>query len=220
MAASLSPGRFVLWEGAALGMLRVPIAPSIPSRLPRLRTTFQRSESTIAERAHVPRIAQPSIWKDIIPKPLRSWRTKSQPTQKPRNPAHFFIWIYILIGSQAIRILSIKNEAAKEHRLADVKLRQLREVIEKLERGEEVDVEKALGTGNEEAEQEWEQALRELESEERLWQNNRSRRRAEKHKKQMEEMDANPVNDVHSEEDHSPGGSGSLHAAPTAPGFY
>lgn len=174
----------------------------------------------MAERAHVPRIAQPSIWKDIIPKPLRSWRRNLQPSQKPKNPAHYFIWIYLLIGSQAIRILTIKNEAAKENRLADVKLRLLREVIEKLERGEEVDVEKALGTGDQAAELEWEEALRELESEERLWQNNRSRRRAEKHKRQMEEMDANPINDEHIDEDHTASGSVSAQAPPAAPGFF
>jgi hypothetical protein len=136
--------------------------------------------------------------------------------QKTRNPANYFIWIYLLIGSQAIRIMNVKTESVKQHRLADIKLRQLREVIEKLERGEDVDVEKALGTGDEASEQEWEEALRELESEERLWQNNRSRRRAEQHKKQMEEIEANPVH-VDEPEDHRPRMASS---GPSAPAFY
>ncbi|ETN36962.1 uncharacterized protein HMPREF1541_07950 [Cyphellophora europaea CBS 101466] len=200
--------------------LWLPSTQTPAGRLRKLPPVFRRLESTIAEKSHVPRFAQPSIWKDIIPKPLRSWPGSSKPAQNTRNPAYYFIWIYLLIGSQAIRILTIKREAAEEHRLADIKLRQLREVIEKLERGEEVDVEKALGTGNEEAEAEWEAALRELESEERLWQNNRSRRRAERHKRQMEEMDADPINEEDSEELHDPRPLDRPQSAPTTPGFY
>ena len=38
-------------------------------------------------------------------------------------------------------------------------------------------MERVLGTGDEVEEREWEEALREIESEERIWQNNSRRRR-------------------------------------------
>lgn len=116
--------------------------------------------------------------------------------------------------------MTVKTEADKGYRLADIKLRQLREVIEKLERGEEVDVEKVLGTGDEASELEWEEALRELESEERLWQNNSSKRRAEHHKNQPEVKFEGAVK-VETEQNDSPYSFlPATKAAPTAPGFY
>lgn len=173
--------------------LAAPVRPS-PTFPPvsRNQPNLRRSQSTTAERPYLPRIAQPSLWKSFIPKPLRG-ESKSKPVKRS-NPANYFIWIYIFIGSQAIRILTIKNEAAKHRRIADIKLAQLREVVERLQAGEEVDVEKMLGTGDEQSETEWEQALRELESEERLWQNNRSRRRAERQRREEIDRDADPVN--------------------------
>lgn len=42
-------------------------------------------------------------------------------------------------------------------RRSDVRIGLLREVVEKLQKGEEVDVEKVLGTGDAEREAEWEQ---------------------------------------------------------------
>lgn len=103
--------------------------------------------------------------------------------------------------------------------MADIKLRQLREVIERLENGEDVDVEKMLGTGDAKAEAEWEQALRELESEERLWQNNRSKRRAEKDRQRAMEVDADPINRIVAERSsQDPAQLGP--SPPVAPGFY
>lgn len=220
MAASMVMGRsLLLSEAAFLRKMQLPTSPLV-SRLLQPRPTARRFESTMSDRAHVPRIAQPSVWRNIIPKPFRRGSAATQSGPKIRNPANYFIWIYILIGSQAIRIMNVKTEARTGDRLADIKLRQLRDVIEKLERGEDVDVEKALGTGDETAEKEWELALHELESEERLWQNNRSRRRAEKSRKEMEEVDADPVSDdpytIHIKATEST----SERPVPTAPGFY
>ena len=148
-----------------------------------------------------------------------SWRRRSvaKDGRKIKNPANYFIWIYILIGSQAIRILNVRTEAGQHHRLADIKLRQLREVIEKLENGEDVDVEKALGTGDEASEREWEEALRELESEERLWQNNRSRRRAQKHINADNRADAIPDPDDGPADDSV---RSVVTPTPSAPAFY
>ena len=80
-------------------------------------------------------------------------------------------------------------------RKAEVKIGKLREVIEKLQRDEPVDVEKVLGTGDELQELEWEEALREIENEEHLWQSNRQRRRDAKAKHEAEEQEASPVNE-------------------------
>ena len=61
----------------------------------------------------------------------------------------------IFIGSNSINLLLLKTEWDIFSRKADAKLAVLKEVIEKLQRGEEVDVEKALGTGDEIQEREW-----------------------------------------------------------------
>ena len=52
-------------------------------------------------------------------------------------------------------MLTLKNEYSTFSRKADVKIKQLKEVLDRLQRGENVDVEKVLGTGDEEQEQEW-----------------------------------------------------------------
>lgn len=142
-------------------------------------------------------MVQPSIWQSIIPKALRGRSDQSSKVapQKKSNPANYFIWIYILIGSQAIRILQVKNEHTTFMRKADLQLAKLREVIEKLQRGEEVDVEKILGTGDEVQEQAWEDALREIETEERLWQTNKEQQREASKRALEDKQDANPVNE-------------------------
>ena len=61
----------------------------------------------------------------------------------------------MLIGSQGINMIALKNDYTIFSRKADAKIALLKEVIEKIQRGEEVDVEKALGTGDEAQEQEW-----------------------------------------------------------------
>jgi hypothetical protein len=201
------------WELPVLGPLRLRCPPRVVQR------PFYRYQTTIAEKSRLPRIVQPSLWKNLVPKSLRTSYGSKKTSKFTDNPANYFIWIYIFIGSQAIRILRIKHEAAEHRRMADIKLELLREVLDKLERGEDVDVERVLGTGDETAEREWEQALREIESEERLWQNNRSRRKAEKHRKQMEEVEE--VENSPVEEDlmlsHEPTASNSL---PARPSFY
>jgi uncharacterized spore protein YtfJ len=108
----------------------------------------------------MPKIAQPSLWQSMIPKFIRNRRAKAEisPTKsKEWNPAGFYIVIFILIGSQAIRMIALKNEYNAYTRSTDAKIRLLREVIEKVQRGEKVDVEKLLGTGDEAKEREWEE---------------------------------------------------------------
>ncbi|KIW65583.1 hypothetical protein PV04_07829 [Phialophora macrospora] len=175
---------------------RLIYLPPLQVRPPR-PCWLQRRQHTASE-SRLPRLAQPAFWDLIVPKSLRGRfsRRGNKAPEKPTNPATFFIWIYILIGSQAIRIMGLKNEFVAYSRKADLKIQQLREVVEKLQRGEEVDVEKILGTGDETQEREWEEALEELQREDRVWQKNREKIREDKERLARQEQDANPVSDV------------------------
>lgn len=108
-------------------------------------------------------VAETSFWKSLVPKPLRSRSTagpgKKTKVQKEWNPATFFIFIFLLIGSMSIQMISLKKDFATFMRQSDVRIGLLREVVEKLQKGEEVDVEKVLGTGDPERELAWEEGL-------------------------------------------------------------
>lgn len=95
----------------------------------------------------------------MIPRFIRNRgiRKEKKPNKSNEwNPATFYIVIFTLIGSQAIRMIMLKNDYANYRRSTDAKIELLREVIEKVKRGEKVDVEKLLGTGDEAKEREWE----------------------------------------------------------------
>lgn len=72
------------------------------------------------------------------------------------NPATFFIIIFLLIGSMSINMIALKKGFETFVRQSDVRIGLLREVVEKLQKGEKVDVERVLGTGIPEKEAEWE----------------------------------------------------------------
>jgi Family of unknown function (DUF5321) len=104
----------------------------------------------------------------MVPKFLRPTPPRPDPffmeARRPKkakewNPATFFIVIFLLIGSMSIQMISLKKNFATFIRRSDVRIGLLREVVEKLQKGEEVDVEKTLGTGNPEKELEWEEGL-------------------------------------------------------------
>ncbi|CAI7646737.1 unnamed protein product [Penicillium palitans] len=88
---------------------------------------------------------------------------------KEWNPATFYIIMFTLIGSQAIRMLTLKNGYAAYTRTTDAKIELLAEIIARVKNGEKVDVEKLLGTGDEAKEREWDEVLREIEAEDSLW---------------------------------------------------
>ncbi|KAI0115133.1 hypothetical protein F4814DRAFT_308094 [Daldinia grandis] len=121
-----------------------------------------------------PSIMQPSFWKNMIPKPFRrseqpvNWGGPKKPKSKEWNPATFYIVIFPFIGSMAIQMIALKKDFETFMRRSEVRIGLLREVIEKLQKGEEVDVQKALGTGDVEKEKEWEEVLREIEREDIL----------------------------------------------------
>ena len=120
------------------------------------RRAFGTTPAHYEPRA-LPRIAQPSLWTSIVPKFLRERKSgvPGQKKSKEWNPATYFIIMAILIGSQAIRILTLRNDFDNFVRISDAKIRKLQEVLNKVNRGEEVDVRGLLGTGNPESEAEW-----------------------------------------------------------------
>ncbi|KAI0816267.1 hypothetical protein GGR55DRAFT_227828 [Xylaria sp. FL0064] len=141
-------------------------APVVLRRFPFL------SQNHIRRQSSTPTVAQISFWKSLIPKPLRpkpkstvDWGVpeKKKSKSKEWNPATFYIVIFLFIGSMAIQMIALKRDFATFMRRAEVRIGLLREVVEKLQRGEEVDVEKALGTSDVEKEKEWEEVLREIE---------------------------------------------------------
>jgi Family of unknown function (DUF5321) len=111
--------------------------------------------------ATAPSVAQTSFWLSLVPKPLRKSSPSAAFKQKVRskewNPATFFIIIFLLIGSMSIQMIALRNEFAAFSRRADAKIGLLREIIERIQNGEEVDVEGLLGTGDKEREKEWEE---------------------------------------------------------------
>ena len=63
----------------------------------------------------------------------------------------------MLIGSNAINRIALRNDSTNFIRKADAQIAVLKEALERVHRGEDVDVESLLGTGDEEKEQEWAQ---------------------------------------------------------------
>ena len=125
-----------------------------------IRSNLQQSR-LLSTLESLPKIARPTTWSSIIPKSFRNREHRQLGEKKPKakewNPASFFIIIFLLIGSQAIHLLVLRNDFANYTRKADAKLELLRGVIEKMKRGEHVDVEKLLGTGDDAKEREWEE---------------------------------------------------------------
>ena len=116
--------------------------------------TFQiRANSTL------PTVAETGFWTSLVPKPFRRSKDAApKPKSNEWNPATFFIFIFLLIGSMSINTIAVKNDFATYMRQADVRIGLLREVVEKLQRGEKVDVERALGTRDPAMEEGWEES--------------------------------------------------------------
>jgi len=69
----------------------------------------------------------------------------------------------MLCGSQAVHIIRLKQYQLNLTRQTEAKLSLLKDLIERVQAGEEVDIKKELGTGDPQREQEWEDVIRELE---------------------------------------------------------
>jgi pyruvate/2-oxoglutarate dehydrogenase complex dihydrolipoamide acyltransferase (E2) component len=103
-------------------------------------------------------------------------------------------------------MIALRNEFVAFSRRADAKIGLLREIIERIQKGEEVDVEGLLGTGDKEREKEWEEGktaritfqkrrlipyaivLQEIEREDQAWE--QSKRSKPKHDRNWEQEEA------------------------------
>lgn len=142
-----------------LGLLRLlPASALIRSWSPKVLPSL-RCRTYATSREIIPRVARPSLWHSIVPKFFRAQDSTRIPAKSQRsqewNPATFFIFIFLLIGSNAIQMLTLRNEYSSFSRKADAKIALLKNVLDRVQRGEQVDVEKALGTGDKVQEQEW-----------------------------------------------------------------
>lgn len=113
----------------------------------------------------LPIVAQPGFWKSMVPKFMRGGQSSHETgtgenKRKGWNPATFFIVIFLLIGSQAIQMISLHRSYDRFSHETDAKLNLLREVIQRVQSGEDVDVEAMLGTGNKAKEKEWDESTR------------------------------------------------------------
>ncbi|KAF3040357.1 hypothetical protein E8E12_009397 [Didymella heteroderae] len=175
-------------------ILRTPascrsVLTSPPRQTPRQTRTFAL-QAPQTRFLSTPTILRPSFWSSMIPRPLKG--RPSAPRSREWNPATPFIVLSLLVGSQAIQILWLKQERAHALRKAEAKIGLLREVIERVQNGEDVDVEKVLGTGDERMEKEWHEVLREVKEEEALFQSRKKRRalrEAARHEQGVEEAE-------------------------------
>lgn len=96
----------------------------------------------------------------MIPKFLRKSQSPPSPEQLRRskewNPATYFIVMFLFIGSNALNMIAVKKELTAFSRKSDVRIELLRDVIERVRKKEDVDIEGLLGSGDKNKEQEWE----------------------------------------------------------------
>ncbi|KAH7313402.1 hypothetical protein B0I35DRAFT_480090 [Stachybotrys elegans] len=105
------------------------------------------------------------FWKSLIPKPLRR-ENRASLKSREWNPATYFIVIFLLIGSMSIQMIALRNSFARYMRQSEVRIGLLKEVVERIQAGEKVDVEKLLGTGDAQKEADWEEVLQAIERDE------------------------------------------------------
>ena len=127
----------------------------------RVGSLYHRTRSYASAADALPRVVHPSFWQLIVPKFIRERKRNAGQIKDPKsrewNPATFYIVIFLLIGSNAIQMIALRNDYAVFSRKADAKISLLKEVLERVHRGEDVDVKGLLGTGDEEQEKEWEE---------------------------------------------------------------
>ncbi|KAL7900813.1 hypothetical protein HDV63DRAFT_402216 [Trichoderma sp. SZMC 28014] len=112
-------------------------------------------------------IVEGSFWKSLIPKPMRRSNRKLKTKEKKDwNPATYFIVMFLFIGSMSIQMIALRNQTERYMRQSSLRIAQLREVVQRIQNGEDVDVERILGTGDPQKETEWEEVLRAIERDE------------------------------------------------------
>ncbi|KAL6853166.1 hypothetical protein J3F83DRAFT_559904 [Trichoderma novae-zelandiae] len=113
-------------------------------------------------------VVEGSFWKSLIPKPMRKANRNKLEKKAKRdwNPATYFIVMFLFIGSMSIQMIALRNQTDRYMRQSSLRIAQLREVVRRIQNGEDVDVEKALGTGDAQKETEWEEVLQAIERDE------------------------------------------------------
>jgi Family of unknown function (DUF5321) len=108
----------------------------------------------------IPRIAQPGLWRSMLPKFMR--RSNTPESHQPggfslflQNPATHIAGLAIFCGSQAIQVIYVKNDATDRKRSSESKIRLLGDIVERIKAGEPLDLKRELGTGDPEKEKEW-----------------------------------------------------------------
>jgi hypothetical protein len=142
---------------------RLVVSSPFRTTLPPLSTRQIRFQHIALYSSGMQSVTQADFWTGLIPKPFRRNRSalkiKNKPKSKDWNPATFFICIFMLIGSMSIQMIALRNEFAAFTRRADAKIDLLKEIIERVQKGEKVDVEGLLGTGDLKKEMEWEEGM-------------------------------------------------------------
>ena len=77
------------------------------------------------------------------------------------NTFQFVLWASF--GSAAIHLINVKQRFADRQRGYDTRIAVLRDIIDRVGRGEDVDVGKELRVGEREGEQDWEDMVRGIE---------------------------------------------------------
>jgi hypothetical protein len=105
-------------------------------------------------------IVDAGFWKSLVPKFLRKETRQELKAKRSKdwNPATFFIVIFLCIGSMSIQMITMRNSFERHMRQAEVRIGILKEVVEKIQKGETVDVERMLGTGEPKKEADWEES--------------------------------------------------------------
>ncbi|KAF7197113.1 hypothetical protein HII31_01538 [Pseudocercospora fuligena] len=155
------------------------------------RRSYTATASLLSIEDRAPRIASPSFWTSLVPRFLRRPTSEEEAAERARKRGAgaeerrtgiIFLVLGIVVGSNAINIISLRREMLNFSRQTDAKLDLLRGVVSRVRNGEEFDVKKALGTGDPEQEKEWAQVMEELEKTDMLWESRKKReaKRAEK----------------------------------------
>lgn len=64
--------------------------------------------------------------------------------------------MFLLVGSMSIQMIALRNSYDRYVRQSSIRIGLLKDVVERILKGEDVDVEKALGTGDPQKEADWE----------------------------------------------------------------
>ena len=91
-----------------------------------------------------------SFWASLLPRRFRLGAAAAQPAvlSHRRQEATSFVVLSMFVGSMAIHQLTARREAETFARKSARRVAQLKDVVDRLQRGEQVDMVAALGSGS------------------------------------------------------------------------